>query len=73
MMFELSAGFRIYFLVLDFVLGAVLGSFINCLAWRKVHGVEGEKPLCGLRACAFCSGFDSCVQLSVFKGQMPVL
>lgn len=51
MLFEMSPGIRIYFTVLAFVLGTVLGSFINCLAWRKVHGESVWK---GRSHCAVC-------------------
>ncbi len=27
-----------YFIVLAVILGAVLGSFLNCAAWRIAHG-----------------------------------
>lgn len=37
MLFELSTGLRAYLLVLVFVLGACMGSFLNCAAWRYVH------------------------------------
>jgi len=47
-----SALFAIYFGVLAFVLGAVMGSFLNCAAWRIAHGksfVKGRSrcPDCG--------------------------
>lgn len=44
--------FGAYVLALAFTLGAVLGSFLNCMAWRAVHGGSVRKgrsrcPLCG--------------------------
>ena len=41
----------IYGGVISFVFGAVFGSFINCLAWRIVHG---ESVLKGRSHCAVC-------------------
>lgn len=41
----------IYGGVVSFVFGAVFGSFINCLAWRIVHG---ESVLKGRSHCAVC-------------------
>lgn len=40
-----------YLLVMAFVLGAVFGSFFNCMAWRIVHG---ESVLHGRSHCAVC-------------------
>lgn len=44
-------GFMIYYGVLATVLGAVLGSFVNCMAWRMVHG---GSVLSGRSACPTC-------------------
>lgn len=41
----------IWFGILAFVFGTVFGSFINCLAWRLVHG---ESILHGRSHCAEC-------------------
>lgn len=51
---ELAAGrgLLIYILVLAFIVGSVMGSFINCLAWRIVHH---EKITEGRSHCAVCN------------------
>ncbi|MGI6088775.1 MAG: prepilin peptidase [Bilifractor porci] len=41
----------VYVDILAFVLGTVFGSFINCMAWRIVHG---ESVLKGRSHCAVC-------------------
>lgn len=41
----------VYFDILAFVLGTVFGSFINCMAWRIVHG---ESVVRGRSHCAVC-------------------
>lgn len=51
MMLFLSLPLCICCLVLAFVLGAVLGSFLNCAAWRLCHG---ESVLRGRSHCALC-------------------
>lgn len=50
---ELSAAPALlcYALVLSFVIGTVFGSFLNCRAWRFVHG---ESILKGRSHCAVC-------------------
>lgn len=48
---ELTAGLRIYTGVLFFVFGTVLGSFLNCMAWRIAHH---ESVLKGRSHCAVC-------------------
>jgi leader peptidase (prepilin peptidase)/N-methyltransferase len=48
----LPATLQIYGCVLSFVLGTVFGSFINCMAWRMVHG---ESVLNGRSHCAVCN------------------
>ena len=40
-----------YVIVLAVVLGAVFGSFLNCMAWRMVHH---ESVLKGRSHCASC-------------------
>ena len=40
-----------YVLILAFVMGSVLGSFINCMAWRLAHG---EKITGGRSHCTAC-------------------
>lgn len=42
---------RIWFGIIAFAFGTVFGSFINCLAWRLVHG---ESVLHGRSHCAVC-------------------
>ena len=44
--------FTIYFMVISFIIGTVMGSFINCLAWRTV---SGESVLKGRSHCPQCS------------------
>ena len=50
-MLYLSPGFTVYFCVLAFVFGACMGSFLNCMAWRIVHG---ESVLHGRSHCDAC-------------------
>lgn len=47
----LSPVWPVFFLVVAGVLGAVFGSFINCMAWRIVHG---ESVWTGRSHCATC-------------------
>lgn len=42
----------IYIIVITVILGAVFGSFINCLSWRIAHG---ESVLKGRSHCATCN------------------
>ena len=46
-----SIGFTIYILTLAFVFGTVLGSFIDCMAWRIV---KQESVLKGRSHCDVC-------------------
>ncbi|MGF6376141.1 leader peptidase (prepilin peptidase)/N-methyltransferase [Clostridiales Family XIII bacterium PM5-7] len=46
-----GAGITIYILVVSGIFGAVLGSFINCMAWRIAHE---ESVLKGRSHCAVC-------------------
>lgn len=51
-MTDLPVSLVIYASVIVFILGAVFGSFLNCMAWRIVHGesvVKGRShcPACG--------------------------
>ncbi len=48
--FELP-GFTLYYVAIFFILGAVFGSFINCMAWRVAHGESVSK---GRSHCAVC-------------------
>lgn len=48
----LSPVWPVFFLVVAGVLGACLGSFVNCLAWRMVHGESVWK---GRSHCAECN------------------
>lgn len=48
----LSPVWPVFFLAVAGVLGAVMGSFINCLAWRLVHGESVWK---GRSHCAECN------------------
>ena len=48
----LSPVWPVFFLVVAGVLGACLGSFVNCLAWRLVHGESVWK---GRSHCAECN------------------
>ena len=50
-MLYLSPGFTVYFCVLAFLFGACMGSFLNCMAWRIVHG---ESVLRGRSHCDVC-------------------
>ena len=50
-MLYLSPGLTVYFCVLAFAFGACMGSFLNCMAWRIVHG---ESVLRGRSHCDVC-------------------
>lgn len=50
-MLYLSPAITVYCCVLALVLGACMGSFLNCMAWRIVHG---ESVLRGRSHCDFC-------------------
>ena len=56
----MTTGLFAYLSVLSVVLGAVLGSFLNCLAWRKVHG---ESVWRGRSHCATCGHVLSAADL----------
>ena len=45
-------GSKVYFLVLAFLFGMCMGSFLNCAAWRIVHG---ESVMKGRSHCAVCN------------------
>ena len=49
-MLHVSAGLTAYFLFLAAVLGAAMGSFLNCMGWRIVHG----EKLNGRSHCDAC-------------------
>lgn len=51
-MLHIDGYLTVYILVLTGVLGAVLGSFINCMAWRIAHQ---ESVLKGRSHCAVCN------------------
>ncbi len=46
-----ETGFHIYYTVWLGILGAVMGSFLDCLAWRRIHG---ESIFKGRSHCAAC-------------------
>lgn len=48
----LSPAWPVFFVAVAAVLGAVMGSFVNCLAWRLVHGESVWK---GRSHCATCN------------------
>lgn len=50
-MLYLTTGLTIYCCALAFLLGACMGSFLNCTAWRIVHG---ESILRGRSHCDLC-------------------
>ncbi|MDD3218412.1 MAG: prepilin peptidase [Lachnospiraceae bacterium] len=51
MLYE-NIGLTIYIFVISGILGAVMGSFINCMAWRIAHK---ESVLHGRSHCAVCN------------------
>jgi|GEM_PF-2989528 len=61
---RLETAFHIYVYFLVFVIGAVCGSYINCVAWRYVHK---EGSVHGRSHCATCGH-----ELS-FKDEVPIL
>ena len=50
-MLYISPGFTAYFCAVAFLLGACMGSFLNCMAWRIAHG---ESVLRGRSHCDVC-------------------
>ncbi len=50
-MLYLSPGITIYCSLLSFLLGTCMGSFLNCMAWRVVHG---ESVVHGRSHCDHC-------------------
>ena len=50
-MLYITPGFTVYFCAVAFLLGACVGSFLNCMAWRIVHG---ESVLRGRSHCDVC-------------------
>ena len=50
-MLYITPGFTAYFCSVAFLLGACMGSFLNCMAWRIVHG---ESVLRGRSHCDVC-------------------
>ena len=50
-MLHLTPFLTVYCCVLAAVFGACMGSFLNCMAWRVVHG---ESVLCGRSHCDAC-------------------
>ena len=50
-MLYITPGFTVYFCSVAFLLGACMGSFLNCMAWRIVHG---ESVLRGRSHCDVC-------------------
>lgn len=50
-MLYLSPGITLYCSLLTFLLGACMGSFLNCMAWRIVHG---ESVIRGRSHCDHC-------------------
>lgn len=63
-MLFLSPGIAVYFCTLIFVFGACMGSFLNCMAWRIVHG---ESVLQGRSHC------DACGHVLCARDLVPVL
>lgn len=59
-MLHLSVGIAVYCGVLAFVLGACMGSFLGCMAWRIVHG---ESVLRGRSHCDVCGHVLSAADL----------
>lgn len=51
-MLYLTPGITVFCILITAVLGACFGSFLNCLAWRTVHG---ESVLKGRSHCDFCN------------------
>ena len=50
-MLWVSPALTVYICVLTGILGACMGSFLNCMAWRIVHG---ESVLHGRSHCDVC-------------------
>ena len=59
-MLYLSVGIAVYCGVLAFVLGACMGSFLNCMSWRIVHQ---ESVLRGRSHCDVCGHVLSALDL----------
>ena len=51
MLLYMTPAFKAYIFVLTFIIGTVLGSFTNCMAWRIAHG---EDFVHGRSHCTAC-------------------
>ncbi len=63
-MLHLSVGMDIYIGIMAFVIGACMGSFLNCMAWRIVNG---ESVMKGRSHC------DICGEPLAFRDLIPIL
>ena len=63
-MLYISPGFTVYFCAVAFLLGACMGSFLNCMAWRIVHG---ESVLRGRSHC------DACGHVLTARDLVPIV
>lgn len=75
-MLYLTPAFTVYCCFVAALLGACMGSFLNCMAWRVVHG---ESVLRGRSHCDVCGhvldggGSHPCGQLSCSQGPLPLV
>lgn len=58
--FDFTPGLTAYILAVSFVFGLVMGSFLNCMAWRLAHGESVAK---GRSRCAVCGHTLSAAEL----------
>lgn len=63
-MLYITPGFTVYFCAVAFLLGACMGSFLNCMAWRIVHG---ESVLRGRSHC------DACGHVLTARDLVPIV
>ena len=63
-MLYITPGFTVYFCSVAFLLGACMGSFLNCMAWRIVHG---ESVLRGRSHC------DACGHVLTARDLVPIV
>ena len=65
-MLHLSLGLDLYLGALTFVFGACMGSFLNCMAWRIVHGEPAAKGRSHCDVCGHVLGARDLVPIVSF-------
>ena len=67
---QMSAGMLAYIAIVAFIFGTCMGSFLNCAAWRSVHGESFLKGRSHCTSCGHELGFRDLVPVLswVFSG-----